>query len=56
MPVRQRRILIFGALGFFEFRDRLEGLRHLMLYKLALHLLVAFTEQVVPIHKHITLF
>jgi len=27
-----------------------------MLYKLTLHVLVTFTEQVVPIHKHITLF
>jgi len=27
-----------------------------MPYKLALHALVRFTEQVVPIHKHITLF
>jgi len=56
MPVRQRRIFIFGALAFFEFGALLEGLRHLMLYKLALHVLVTFTEQVVPIHNHITLF
>jgi len=27
-----------------------------MSYKLALYVLVAFSEQVVPIHKHITLF
>jgi len=27
-----------------------------MSYKLALHVLVTFIEQVVPIHKHITLF
>jgi len=26
-----------------------------MSYKLALHLLATFTEQVAPIHKHITL-
>jgi len=32
-----------------------EGLRRLMSYKLAIHVLVTFTEQVVPIHKHITL-
>jgi len=36
----------------------LEGLRvrRLMSYKLALQVLVTFTEQVVPIHNHITLF
>jgi len=28
----------------------------MMSYKLALHVLVTFTEQAVPIHKHITLF
>jgi len=44
----QMRILIFGAL--------LEGLRPLMSYKLALHVLVTFIEQVVPIHKHIAKF
>jgi len=27
-----------------------------MSYKLALHVLVTFTEQVLPIHEHITLF
>ena len=27
-----------------------------MPYKLALHVIVTFTEQIVPIHKHITLF
>jgi len=27
-----------------------------MSYKLALHVLATFTEQVVPIHKHVTLF
>jgi len=44
---RPKRILKFVAL--------LEGLRRLMLYKLALHVLVTFTEQVVPIHKHIAI-
>jgi len=34
----------------------LEGSQRLMSYKLSLHVLVTFTEQVVPIHKHITLF
>jgi len=27
-----------------------------MSYKLALHVLATFTEQVVPIHKHVTFF
>jgi len=44
--VYQRQIFIFGVL--------LEGLRRVMSYKLVLHLLVTFTEQVVLIHKHIT--
>ena len=30
----------------------MEGLQRLMSYKLALHVLVTFTEQVVPKHKH----
>jgi len=34
----------------------IEGLQRLMSYKSALHVLTTFTEQVVPIHKHITLF
>jgi len=51
-----RRIFIFGALGYLELGALLEGLRRLMSYKLALHVLVTFTEQVVVlIHKHITL-
>jgi len=45
-------MFIFGALGYFKLGALLEG----MSYKLALHVLVTFTEQVVPIHKHITLF
>jgi len=52
----QRRIFIFGTLGYFKFGGLLEGLRLLMLYKLAPHVLVTFTEQVVPIQKHLTLF
>jgi len=52
----QRRILIFGALGYFKLGGLLGGLRRLMSYKLALHVLVTFTEQVVLIHKHITVF
>jgi len=53
---RQRRIFIFGALGYFKLVSLLEGLRRLMSYKLALCVVVTFIEQVVPIHKHITLF
>jgi len=51
----QRRIFIFGSLGYFNLGALLEGLRRLMSYKLALHVLVTFTEQVVPIHNHIML-
>jgi len=50
----QRRIFIFGALGYFKLVAFLEGLRRLMSYQLALHGLVTLNEQVVPIHKHIT--
>ena len=52
----QRRIFIFGALGYFKLGNLLEGLRRLTSYKLALCVVAAFTEQVVPVHKHITLF
>jgi len=52
----QRRIFIFGALGYFKLEALLKNLRRLMSHKLALHVLVKFTEQVVPIHYHITLF
>jgi len=52
----QRRIFIFGALSYFKLGAPLEGLRRLMSYKLGLHMLAGFTEQVVPIHKDITLF
>ena len=48
----QRRIFIFGALGYFNLEGLLEG----MSYKLALHVLVTLTKKVVPIHKHVTLF
>jgi len=46
----QRRIFLFGALSYFKLGVLLEGLRRLMSCKLALHVLVTFTEQVVPIH------
>jgi len=52
----QRRIFIFRALGNFKLGALLEGLRRLMPYKLSLHVLVTFSEEVVPIQKHITLF
>jgi len=56
MPLDQRRIFNFGALGYLKLRARLEGLRWLMSYKLAPYMLDTITEQVVPIHKHNTLF
>jgi len=56
VKIEQRRIFIFGALGCFEFGAYLEGSRRLMLYKLAPHVLAIFTEQVVAVHKHISLF
>ena len=52
---QQRWIFIFGAVGFFKsgafwkFGDS-------WCHTTRLHVLVTFTEQVVPIHKHITLF
>jgi len=49
---KQRRIFVFGPLGYFKLGALLEGLQRLMSYKLALHGLVTFTEQVVPKHKH----
>ena len=52
----QRRIFIFGALGYFKLGALLEGSRRLMSYKLALQVLAIFTEQVVPVQKHIALF
>jgi len=52
----QRRIFIFEALGYFTLGTLLEGSRRLLSYKLALHVLVTFTEQVFPIHEHINLF
>jgi len=51
----QRQIFIYGALGYFKLEALVEGLRRLMSYKLALLVLVTFTEQVVSIQKHITL-
>jgi len=42
------------AQGYFKSGVLLEGLRRLMSHKLALHVIVSFTEHVVPIHKHIT--
>jgi len=53
---KQGRIFIFGALGYFKLGALLEGLRRLMSCKSALHVLATFTEQVVPIHKRVTLF
>ena len=50
------RIFIFGALGYFKLGVLLEGLRRLMSYKSALHVLATFTEKVVPVHTHIALF
>jgi len=55
-PWQQRRIFIFGALGYFKLGTLLEGSQKLMSYKSALHVLATFIEQVVPIHNHSTLF
>ena len=54
--LQQGRIFIFGALGYFKLEAPLEGLRWLMSYKSALNVLATFSEQLVPPHKHITLF
>jgi len=56
MMSRQRRIFIFLARGYFKLGVFLEGSRRLMSYKLALYVLATFTEQVVPVRNHITLF
>jgi len=56
MFYEQGRIFIFGALGDFKLGPLLEVLRRLITYKSALQVLATFTEQVVPIHKYITLF
>ena len=45
---RDKSLCILGAL--------LQGPRRLMSYKLALQVLAAFTEQVVPIHNLYTLY
>jgi len=47
---------IFGALGYFKLGAPLEGFQRLMSYKSALHVLATYAEQVVPIHKYITVF
>jgi len=52
----QKRIFIFGALGYFKFGALLDGLGRLISCKLALHVLVRYTEQFVLIHKHVTSF
>jgi len=39
----QRRIFIFGVLEYFKLRALMEGLRRLMSYELALHVLVTVT-------------
>jgi len=52
-PFTRGKISFSGSLGYFKLGALLEGLRGLMSYKLALHVLVTFTVQVVPIHKHI---
>jgi len=54
--LNQRRIFIFEAQGYFTLEALLESLRSLMSYKLALHAFVTFTEEVVPIQKHISYF
>jgi len=46
----------FRSPRLFHIGAVLEGSQRLMSYKLAPHVLVTFTEQVVPIYKHITLF
>ena len=56
MSCTQRGIFIFRALGYFKLGVLLEGLRRLMPYKLALHVLVTFIEQIIPLYKHNTLF
>jgi len=53
---KQKRIFIFGALGYFWLRIPLERFRWLMSYTLALHVLALFTEQVVSNYNHIPLF
>ena len=46
----------FWALDYRKLGAPLEGLRQLMPYNSALHVLATLTEPVVPIYKHITLF
>jgi len=45
-------IFVSGDQGYFKLGVLLEGSRPLMSSKLAPHVFVTFTEQVVPIHKH----
>ena len=47
---------MYGDKALYILGALLEGPRRMMSYKLAPHVLATFTEQVVPIHKHITLF
>jgi len=44
----------FRGPKLFKIGILLEGLRRLMSYKLTLHVLITFTEQVVPVHKDTT--
>jgi len=48
----QGRFIIFGVLGYFKLGALLEGLRRVMSYKSAQHVLTTFTEQVVPIRRN----
>jgi len=43
-------------LSYFKLGALLEGLQRQMSYKLSIRVLVTFTEKVVPIEKHITMF
>jgi len=54
--LQQGRNFIFGGLGYLKLGAPFAGLRRLMSYKSALHVLATFTKPVVPIHKHITFF
>jgi len=47
---RQRRLFIFGALGYFN-RGPPEGLRLQMSYKSVLHVLATIIEQVVTLNQ-----
>ena len=45
-----------SGLGSFKLGVLPEGLQQLTSYKLALHVLVTFTEEIFPIYKHISYF